>query len=62
MGGKIPCLHLLTRIAWGQVLPVSAQGLAEDVVREEKLQLAAGKAERRCTGSGVGGGVHNKGF
>ena len=40
---KILCLHLLTSIAWGQVLPVSVQGLAEDVVREEKLQLAAGR-------------------
>lgn len=40
---KILCTHLLTNIAWGQGLPVSVQGLAEDVVREEKLQLAAGR-------------------
>lgn len=40
---KILCSHLLTNIAWGQVLPVSVKGLAEDVVREEKLQLAAGR-------------------
>lgn len=40
---KILCSHLFPNIAWGQVLPVSVQGLAKDVVREEKLQLTAGR-------------------